>query len=1242
MGGKTTTSTQQVTIPPEVMARYNAVNARAETVADKPFQIYSTDPSAFVAPLTDPQRAGISQTMRSSQQAQPYFQAATGQLMGAQGAAQPLLSQAQGLAGESARGVSPGELQTQQYMSPYIQNVVEAQRALTQRQQEAQMSGAMGQAIRSGAYGGDRAGIAAANLAREQQLAQAGILSPLLQQGYTQALQTGQQQQALGLSAEQANRAAQAQAAQLMSGLGQQQFGMGSQTAQQLAGLGTGAQQAALQGAQAQMGAGQMAQQTEQAGLQALYNQFLQQQSYPFQVAQFLANIAMGTGALSGSTTTARQPGGFFSDSRLKEDIEKVGELHDGQPIFKFRYKGEPKEATKIGLMADEVEHDKPEAVGLAGGYRTVNYDEATKDAASMGGGVKPHHIGEPFAAGGYADGGSPIAPGLGGGDLAALLQAQAQMYSPYSAQGPYMGASSPAYGGGAYVPQASLPVTGLVTPDQPMPQQPSVLETMRNTAELGKMAAEGYAAGKQRGWWGGETTETTTPGGVAPPSEKSTAQAVAAAEETLKQRGPVMARGGVAQDNLFEERKARQMGGGLGDMPYSSGGQGLSIPQQASDQNLSLPTPMERPKTGLQQLGEIAQVATPFMMADGGGVPIKRDIPNEQPQRPEMLKPAEMEKPKSPFEELQQIAQTAAMFMADGGVAGGRSGYQIGGAPTSGFWENLANAMTGPVNPPSGLGAATQAGGVAPPRPPGASGKWDYAPGVTAPPSGAAGAARQPTRPSGAGVAPTQTSSDLIAAGRPSAAQLAASMPAGLAGGEVGMTPAEQQAALTAREQPAGMSSTGRTTAELNAYREPRTLGLLRTSPAKLRGTPTRTEALIDRYGLNKAENLIPLLTGISAMGVAPTRSLGVALAAGLGAGTQAYLPTRQAQAEIEQTKATTGRIGAEQEAVFAQAAESRARTFGQLVNNYAMEGFTVVTDPNGRHEFMGVRYSLMPRAEGIGQTGAGPAPSATGQPSLLSPEVSQSLTPSKVAAYYRSDRKANEQAYNDLITTGADSARVHQQNVKYAMTFARMDSPQPGAFTPLFTDIAARVNDLLRKGLGPDAPQYSAESVTNRQMLDKMSQEVARVAASVTGGDNVQNLVLALQSVPTAGMDRAAGIELLSQMMIANQRSMDRARYAMDYGSTVARVSRDDTLARSYPVSDAMFAHASDPRFTSSQYASEQKLLKNYISNPQAFQTITKYLQDPNPAVRSAQMQILAEQTGNPYFYRYFTGAF
>lgn len=363
MGGKTTTSTSQVQIPPEVLARYNAVNTRAEDVAQKPFQIYSTDPSAFVAQINPQQQAGISNINAAAGYAQPFVQAGTA---------------------ATAAGMGPanlGELNVDKYMSPYLANVVQSTAGLLDQQNQQAMAGQLGTAIRSGAFGGDRSGIAAANLAQQQRLADASILSGLLNQGFSQAQGVAQQQQGAQLSADQANLA------RLMTG------------GQQIAGLGATGQQAALQGAGAQLEAGGLGQQTEQAGLTALYNQFMQQQAYPFQVAQFLANVAMGTGALSGSTTTTTQPAPFFSDRRLKEGIRRVGKTDDGMPIYTYRYKGDPSGQTHMGLMADEVERRKPEAVGLAAGYKTVDYDRATK----AGGGGVAGAYGAPVGSSPYA-----------------------------------------------------------------------------------------------------------------------------------------------------------------------------------------------------------------------------------------------------------------------------------------------------------------------------------------------------------------------------------------------------------------------------------------------------------------------------------------------------------------------------------------------------------------------------------------------------------------------------------------------------------------------------------------------------------------------------------------------------------------------------------------------------------------------------------------------------------------------
>lgn len=73
--------------------------------------------------------------------------------------------------------------------------------------------------------------------------------------------------------------------------------------------------------------------------------------------------------------------GSLFSDPALKEDVREVGKLNDGQKIYSYQYKGDRTHTTHIGLMADEVQKKVPEAVGLLGGYRTVNYGIATKNA---------------------------------------------------------------------------------------------------------------------------------------------------------------------------------------------------------------------------------------------------------------------------------------------------------------------------------------------------------------------------------------------------------------------------------------------------------------------------------------------------------------------------------------------------------------------------------------------------------------------------------------------------------------------------------------------------------------------------------------------------------------------------------------------------------------------------------------------------------------------------------------------
>ena len=554
MGGKTSQSTQQVTIPPDVLARYNSVNANAQQVSQTPFQQYGGE---FVSPVNQQQQAGIAATNQAAGMAQPYYGAATQQLMGAQGAgqnyygaataatqgayqgAQPYNQAATNLALMGAGPVNAQQIGGQQighFMSPYLGSVVGSEAALLNQNNQQAMSGQLGSAIQSGAFGGDRGGVAAANLAQQQQLANANIYSGLLNQGYGQALSAAQQQQGVNLSAEQANRAALQQASGQLAGIGQQGYaqgtgtgaqlaslgqgvyGMSAGTSQALAGLGAGAQEAALQGAQAQLGAGTLQQQTQQAQDTALYNQFLQQQSYPFQTAQFMANIAEGTGALSGSTTNTTQPGALLARGGTADRRHA-------------RYAG--------GLV--------PSSEGGAVGYE---------------------HAGE-----GFAGGGSLMTPGAN--DYGAILDAQEQMYAPFAQAGLYGGqASGMPHGGASYVPAATVPVGHLAVAGGLQPQR-TVAQQINDTSTAMKNLQGGFDSAKAA--WG---------------------KASDFIDKQNKVSGLSSATGG----------RANYANGGSADDPYQNSGLGLDIPDENSHAQLAVAGGLPGgQKSGLGQLGDAA-----------------------------------------------------------------------------------------------------------------------------------------------------------------------------------------------------------------------------------------------------------------------------------------------------------------------------------------------------------------------------------------------------------------------------------------------------------------------------------------------------------------------------------------------------------------------------------------------------------------------------------------------------------
>lgn len=63
----------------------------------------------------------------------------------------------------------------------------------------------------------------------------------------------------------------------------------------------------------------------------------------------------------------------MFSDSRLKENLIEIGKTQQGIPIYEFNYIDDPER--RIGVLAEDVEKVRPDAVGDRYGYKTVDYE---------------------------------------------------------------------------------------------------------------------------------------------------------------------------------------------------------------------------------------------------------------------------------------------------------------------------------------------------------------------------------------------------------------------------------------------------------------------------------------------------------------------------------------------------------------------------------------------------------------------------------------------------------------------------------------------------------------------------------------------------------------------------------------------------------------------------------------------------------------------------------------------------
>jgi hypothetical protein len=256
-----------------------------------------------------------------------------------------------------------GSQAMQDYMSPYMSGVVAQQKRGAMQDYARQMPGLRASAARSGALGGTREALMRSEAQRNLQGQLQGIEATGLQNAFQQAQQqfgadraaqmqaalanqqagltTGQQNLAAllgvqqlgaqtGLQSQQLNQAAQLQAQQQALGQNQtaqqlmeqsRQFGanLGLQGLQQqlaaagsLGGLGMQGYQQRMGIGQAQLGAGAQGQALEQELLNQQYQDFMNQQQFPYKQAEFGMGILRGVPATGQVGTLYQQPPSLF------------------------------------------------------------------------------------------------------------------------------------------------------------------------------------------------------------------------------------------------------------------------------------------------------------------------------------------------------------------------------------------------------------------------------------------------------------------------------------------------------------------------------------------------------------------------------------------------------------------------------------------------------------------------------------------------------------------------------------------------------------------------------------------------------------------------------------------------------------------------------------------------------------------------------------------------------------------
>jgi len=280
MAEPTQTQITQTSIPDYAKPYVEKLLGKSEALTETPYQTYDANRIAGFTPMQQQAFQGAQgmQTSGLSGLGGQYAGAAT---LGALGT---------NYDPTQFQGGQFGQQDAQQYMSPYMQSVVDIQQREAQRQADIAGTQRGAQAVRSGAFGGGRQAIMDAEAARNLAMQKGDIQAQGLQSAYQQAQAQFNADQARRMQAQQLAE----QSKQYGAGLGLQ----GLQTALQGAGqMGQLGGQQFAQGMdinKLRQSYGTQQQQQEQNILSQQYQDFLNQQNYPYKQLGFMSDMLRG------------------------------------------------------------------------------------------------------------------------------------------------------------------------------------------------------------------------------------------------------------------------------------------------------------------------------------------------------------------------------------------------------------------------------------------------------------------------------------------------------------------------------------------------------------------------------------------------------------------------------------------------------------------------------------------------------------------------------------------------------------------------------------------------------------------------------------------------------------------------------------------------------------------------------------------------------------------------------------